>query len=246
VSRLYPDRLLIRLSPGEVAATRFSGFPRRRAVQECHLACAPAPGGEPWQGAIATLQELPRGGPCRVTIVLSNHFVRYAVVPWSNVLVSAAEEEAYLRHHFVKIHGESARNWRFRSSRSSTGASRLTSAIDAGLLEALVKHFTELPGVKLSSVQPKLMDSFNAWRAFVPAQGAWLVLAEPERSCVALFTRAHWSTVLSGKGSWFELLERALYLAPAGSSAELPNLVLLSGAAAPEATGGRWTFRVPA
>jgi hypothetical protein len=243
---LFPDRLLIHLSPSEVAARRYAGTLGKQLVQENRLACAPAPGGESWQGAVAALQGLPRGGPCRVTVVLANPFVRYAVLPWSKALVSPAEEEAYVRHHFVKIHGEPAQNWRFRSGRGSPGQSRLTSAIDAGLLEALVRHFAELPGAKLDSVQPRLMESFNAWRAFVPAQGAWLVLAEPERSCVALFTQARWSAVLSGKGPWIELLERALYLVPAGISTELPNLVLLSGAPAPETGAGRWTFQIPA
>jgi hypothetical protein len=246
VSRLFPDRLLIHLSPGEVAATRFSGPWGKQVIQESRLACTPAPAGDSWQGAIAALQELPRGGPCRVTVVLANPFVRYAVLPWSNALVTPAEEEAYVRHHLMKIHGEPARNWGVRSSRGSTGPSRLASAIDAGLLDALVKQFAELPGAKLVSVQPKLMESFNAWRALVPAQGAWLVLAEPERSCVALFTEARWSAVLSGKGPWIELLERALYLVPAGISTELPNLVLLNGAPAPEAGASRWTFQVAA
>ena len=242
MSRLFPDRLVIALSPGEVSAARWRGFPRRQVVATHRVDCDPAFGAEPWQGAVAALDALPLQGPCRVTVVLSNHFVRYAVVPWSDALDSPAEEDAYVRYHFAKIHGERAKTWRLRSSESAAGGPRLASAVDAGLIEALGKRFPKGGQARLASVQPLLMRKFNEWRGLVPAQGSWLVLAEPERACVALLAGGRWRTVQNGQEPWLELLERARYRVHDAEPGALPDLVLLGGAPPPGAPGGRWKF----
>lgn len=244
MSRLFPDCVEIALSPQEVSAARWRGFPRQRVVATSRAACDPAFGSEPWQGAVAALDALPLQGPCKVTVVLSNHFVRYAVVPWSDALGTPAEEDAYVRHHFVKIHGERAKTWRLRSSEGAAGAPRLASAVDAGLLEALGKRFAKGGKARLVSVQPQLMRRFNEWRGLVPAQGAWLVLAEPDRACVALLAGGRWRTVQNGKEPWLELLERARYRVHDVDPGALPDLVLLGGAPQPAAPGGGWKFRV--
>jgi hypothetical protein len=170
-------------------------------------------------------------------VVLSNHFVRYAVIPWSDGLSGPAEEEAYLRHHFGKIHGERAKAWALRASEAPSGAARLASAIDTALLAELRAVFPKGGRAKLVSVQPALMDAVNRWRGAIPAAGAWLVLAEPERACLALHGDTGWRSVQNAKGEWLTLLERErLRLDNA------PELVLLAGAV-PPAPPGHWTFQ---
>jgi hypothetical protein len=176
--------------------------------------------------------------PCRVTVVLSNPLVRYAVVPWSEGLDTPEEEEAYVRHHFSKVYGERAREWELRASEGAPGAPRLASAVDRGLVEAIKAVFPAGGKAKLVSVQPQLMSAFNEWRGAIPAEGAWLVLAEPGRACVALHGRAGWAGVVNGKGAWLELLERERYRLGDTS----PDLVLLSGARPPESPA-HWKFR---
>jgi len=227
VSRLFPERVVVELSPSVV-----------RAGDET-VACDPAFGAEAWQGAVAALRTLQWARPSRVEVVLSNHFVRYAVIPWSGALSGAGEEQAYVRHYFAKIHGDRARGWAVRASPAPAGAARLASAIDPALLEALRAAFPKGARAKLASVQPLLMSRFNAWREAVPAGGAWLVIAEGERACVALHGGRAWRSVQNARGPWRALLERERLRAPAS---ELPNLVLLGGAPTP-AESGNWQFR---
>jgi hypothetical protein len=224
VPRLFPEDLRVRLAPAEVLAGGSS------------IACDPTLGAEPWQGAIATLRNMEWTKPCKVTVVLSNHFVRYAVIPWSDGLATPAEEEAYLRHHFAKIHGERAKSWTPRASEDRRGLPRLASAIDTALLEELKGAFPRGSKASLVSVQPELMEAINRWRADIPAAGAWLVLAEPSRACLAMHREGGWRSVQNAKGEWLTLLERERYRAT-----EAPNLVLLAGAAAPPGSE-RWTF----
>lgn len=225
MSRLFPERLVIRLSPTKIV------------VGEKAVACDPAFGAEPWQGAVAALKGLEWTRHCRVTVVLANPLVRYAVIPWSGGLSTPAEEEAYLRHHFGKIHGERAKAWTPRASQDRRGLPRLASAIDTALLEELRGAFPGGGKASLVSVQPELMEAINRWRDAIPREGAWLVLAEPDRACVAMHREGGWRSVQNAKGDWLTLLERERFRLH-----DVPDVVLLVGARAPEKSEG-WQFR---
>lgn len=176
-------------------------------------------------------------GTARVTIELSNDLVRYALVPWNDALSTPAEEEAYVRHHFAKVHGERAKGWAVRASEAAPGEPRLASAIDATLVDALKKAF-EGKKAKLVSIQPALMARFNAARDSLPADGAWLVVAEPDRACVALHGGRGWRSVQNARGPWRATLERERHRVEGG----VPSLVLLAGEA-PPANDGTFQFR---
>ncbi len=202
MSRLFPERLVLGLFP--------------------------ASSGEPWQDAVARLAAADKKR--RATLIVSNHFVRYAIVPWSDGLDTPAEEEAYVRHHFARIHGERAKAWALRWSEN--GDTRLASAIDRALLDALKQA---LP--RLASVQPLLMAAINRCRRAIPKTGAWFALVEDERACIALHAGGRWRSVQNAKGALLDLLERERHRA----GIEVPDLVLLAGAQpAPEAG---WSFR---
>jgi hypothetical protein len=189
-------------------------FPERRT-----LALSPA--------VLERLDEVDLGA-ARVTIELSNDLVRYALVPWNDALSTPAEEEAYVRHHFAKVHGERAKGWSVRASEAAPGEPRLASAVDSALIAALRKAF-EGKKAKLVSIQPALMARFNAARGALPREGAWLVVAEPERACVALHGGRGWRAVQNARGPWRATLERERHRVEGA----VPSLVLLAGEAPP-------------
>jgi hypothetical protein len=226
VSRLFAERLSVTLAPDRVTAGRRT------------IACDPSFGREPWQGAIAALQTLEWRARSAATAVLSNHFVRYLLVPWSDAVRGEAEEGAYLRHHFRKVHGDRANDWVLRSSEAPRGAPRLASAIDAALLDALKATFPKGGKARLVSVQPALMAAFNRHRGAIPASGAWLALAEPDRACVALHAGGEWRAVQNGKGAWLALLERERHRV----EGEVPDVVLLQAEGLPAAAAPGWNL----
>jgi hypothetical protein len=222
--KLFAESLTIGFAPAELT------------VRNERIACDPGYGSEAWHGALERLKETDLGSS-RVTVELSSHFVRYALVPWSEALATPAEEQAYVRHHFVKIHGERAKGWAVRSTEAAPGEARLASAIDASLLEALKKAF-QGKKAKLVSIQPALMRRFNDWRRELPKDGAWLVLAEAERACIALHGGKGWRAVQNTKGEWRAALERERHRVEGG----VPSVVLIAGAAAP-GNDSQWQFR---
>jgi len=157
-----------------------------------------------------------------VTVVLSNHFARYTIVP-PQADATAQEELALARFQFAKIHGERARGWEVRISRAGDGP-RLACAIDASLLERLKACFPKGGKARLASVQPALMAAYNAARKRIPREGAWLLLAEPGRSCLARVAAKGWGSVHNGpETDWERQIERERNRA--GGEA-LPALVL--------------------
>ena len=225
MSRLFPERITVAVAPDQLM------------VGSRTISCDAAFGSEPWHGAIAALRGVEWKDRVRVTAVLSNHFVRYALVPWNTALADPAEEEAYVRHHFTKIHGERAKSWRLRWSAESADAPRLASAIDAALIDAIGAAFPKGGEAKLVSVQPLLMHVFNRTRAAVPASGAWLVVAEAQRACVALHAAGAFRAVQNARGEWRTLLERERHRMADAT----PALALLDGAA-PPSHDSYWQF----
>lgn len=152
--------------------------------------------GEP----LAELRE--RAAGRRLTVVLSNHYVRYAVLPSSKALRSGADWHAYARHVLEATYGTAVGGWEIRVSE------RVAAAVDAALLEELRAIPT------LRSVQPYLMAAFNARRGRLRAKSAWFVVQEPGRLTLALLQEESWKAIRTRQagpgwaGSLADLLER--------------------------------------
>lgn len=251
-SRFSGNRVLIALSPAEVALVRLQGSFRPRVVGRRAIACDPAQGAEPWKSAASSLEEIAaelKDARAKVTVVLSNHFVRYMLVPASERLDRAEEELAFARYHFARVHGERSKSWEVRLSTGPAGAARLASAVDAALLRAIEACFPAGGKARLVSVQPYLMSAFNRWRDAIPAGRAWLLLVEPQRSCLAFLDDGRWAAVHNAKGAfddptqWAALLDRERHLV-AGAQAPCGVFVhVRHGWKTPSLEAGRWSFK---
>jgi hypothetical protein len=250
VSHLFPDRLLIGLAPDALSLLRIPGAARPRVTEKRTLPCDPALGAEPWEGAAATLarlgDELARVSS-RVTIVLSNHFARYVLVPWSEGLAKAEEETAFARYCFAKIHGERSKDWDLRLSPAHSGSTRIASAIDAPLVQAVKAAFPFK--AKLVSIQPYLMSAFNRCRAQVKGARAWFLLVEPERTCLARIEQGQWAAVRNTRGSfpgpeqWAGILDRERHLAGGEGTTEDVYVHAPLGWKTPSSETNGWTFK---
>ena len=240
MSPSWRDQIRISLLPHQVTLTRVRrGWTPRIDMQRVLPCTAVQPGAVPWQATLAALAEaLPEFTARRgdVEVILSNHFVRYVLISHSDQISSAAEEQALVRHRFVRTYGGGAENWVLRLSDIGAHAGlRLASAVDAGLLESLSTLFR--PGrLILRSIQPYLMAAFNRWRPHL-AGDAWFALIEPGRLCLAQLQDNQWRTLKTIKVSdtWLPelltLLDRERLLAGVDSAASAPVYVFAPGCA---------------
>jgi len=225
----------------------------KRHVQAVQVATCDPPGDEktPWGGALSALETvLPEfaGSKSYATVILSNHFMRYTLVPWSDVLNDEAEEIAYAKHSFNEMYGRDANEWELRISSGIYGMPQLASAVDARLPMALRELFGRHE-ISLRSIRPHLMVAYNACHASLRGQTAWLVFVEEGSLCLALLQKGQWAWVRTMRVGerWHEelpfLLNREALVADIETS---PNDVFLW---APDcrdvsiASGGRWQIQ---
>ncbi len=184
---LGPDRLLVGyrprgLRPGLMTTTTVpvsgssegsAGWEPAAAALEAHLKAHPQ-----WRGA-------------SLRIILSNHFVRYVLVPWSDDLSNEKEHLVLARRHFAVTHGPVAKNWAIRMSLDRPGESHVASALDEALMSrvALAAAGSHM---QLLSVEPLLMASFNRWQQHFREEAQWFVTVERGMLCGALLGRDRW------------------------------------------------------
>lgn len=249
--RLSRDRLLISLAPETVMLARLTGGWRPRLVARQAVECDPGYGTQPWQGAVAALGtalEPLRRQSVQATVVLSNALVRYCVVPFDRAVTDPREDLALARFHFTRVHGERAKTWDLRLSPGTYGAPRIASAVDPELIREIRACFPRSGAARLGSVQPYLMSAFNQWRRALPKGGAWLLLLERERACLALADPRLWTGAQTSRGSyaapedWAALLDRQSLRMGSDTA---PRTVLVhdgTGRKTTPAQAGGWSF----
>ncbi len=250
--RLSSGRVLIALAPDSLALLRVSGGVRPRVIEKRTVACDPAFGAQPWQGAAAALGKLAeesRDANAGVTVVLSNHFARFILVPWSEGLGNAEEQTAFVRYCFAKVHGERSKDWDLRLSPTPAGSARIASAVDSSLVQAVRAAFPAAARAKLVSLQPYLMSAFNRWRKDVKGERAWFLLVEPQRACLARIEGGRWSAVRNTRGNfdepgqWAGLLDRERHRVGGDDASEGVYVHAPRSGKALSVEGEAWTFR---
>ena len=198
MSRLWPERIAVALAPAALGVVRARGPARV-------VACDSRLGPEIWSGALAALQKEVlewQNAKTAVTVVLSNHFLRYALVPRDPALRAGAEDLAYARHAFAKIHGERSAGWEVLLDDEPRAPLRVACAIDGELRRGLQACFADGTKARLASVQPYLMAAFNRCRRQLAAPAAALLLVEPGRACLARLAHGRWTGLRNLRGEY--------------------------------------------
>jgi hypothetical protein len=189
VSLLWRDRLYIALSPERVTLARVGRGLHAQLGARQSIVCGE--GG--WEDVLAEALRKPEWSNTVATVILSNHLLRYQVVPWREQLDNA-EVEALMRHTFSEVYGPVASGWELRWHSDKPATPWLASAVEQALL-ARVQAILAETKIRLYSVQPYLMTAFNHWRNEFKGGQQWFVLGEPERACICLIRDGSWVSV---------------------------------------------------
>jgi hypothetical protein len=184
----------------------------------------------PWITTVDNLETVLSGSaikPQSASVVVSNHFTRYAVVDVDKSLQKETEQIAYVRYRFGQLYGACADTWELRLDQEYPGAPFLASAVEGQLLVALRDMFKRV-GVNLQSIQPSLMKAYNQCQPELKNRNAWFVLFEQGMLCIAWLKDGYPSRVRTIKAGddWLEklpeTLEREAYLSELdGSSRDI-------------------------
>ena len=196
--RSLGDELRIALCPDRVIIARVAGRWRPRVTAKKVAHCA-GQGTGPWRACVDTLQEMLADVAWKnatATVIISNHFVRYALVPWSEALASDDEKLVWVRHHFVEIYGEAVAGAAYRWSEDRPDAPCLASALDGEFVQAIGAAFSAA-ALGLKSIQPYFMAAFNRCARRVNGDATWMLNVEPGRICLASIVSGKWRGMAS-------------------------------------------------
>lgn len=169
-----------------------------------------------WQAPIDALPAaLAASGSMKpeVSVVLSNCFVRYALLPWNPALRTETEWRTLARQRLASVYGHAAGDSELRITETVRGGPLVACAIDTALLDALQSRIAE-GRARLHSVQPYLIAAFNRIRRKISRESCWLVIEEPGCLVLALIQHGNWLSIRSlpvdahWRATFPEILER--------------------------------------
>ena len=196
MSRLWRDRLVLAIYPDRVVWAHATGGLHPHVNAKDMISCA-VDKAAPWRGALSILPEILRtvqAGGMRVTAMLSNRLLRYAIVPNPDSTRSREELDVLTRHAFERAHGDAVAGWDIRLSDAASGHPALASAVDRELVVTL-RDAVAASGARLTSIQPYLMAAFNRKDCTPRAPNGIFVLAEPERISLLAWKQGGWCRV---------------------------------------------------
>ncbi len=198
---MFFDVTTVHLRSDEVRIARSTGMPWRRSA--AHARAFPvsngAGGGEPWRGAVERLAEglaeaRIAGGALQA--VVSDHFARYVLLPWSANVVADSERIAYGRLQFEEIYGDVVDTWDIAVDQQPAGQASFACAIDRELMRALTEVCAR-QRMRLHAVVPTLVDRLNRHRRSLRGTSFCLASLEPGRLTLAFRRPAGWHSVRS-------------------------------------------------
>lgn len=195
---LWRDRLHIALTPEHVSIVRLGmGLAPREVFSKSTRCPLPEQGELLWQPALRTMKQLLQqagSGKADASVVLSNHFVRYQLIPAQPDLGSLEEEQGFVRFSFSEVYGDEVNQWSLRWGSGLDIAPQLASAIDQTFI-AQLESTLSAARVKLTSLQPYLMTAFNHVRKLIDDKPQCFVLVESGRVCFGLLRDGDWQTL---------------------------------------------------
>ena len=146
------------------------------------------------------LRRLPPRTPVHLRV--SNHLVRYALVPFNAAVVGAAATQAVARQVFRHVHGAVADGWAVSVTDAAPGAPRVAAAIDGTLQQGLIDA-ARAAHVHVAAIEPLLMTGFNAGREHLLATG-WFAVVEPGKVVLARTIDGAWHRIAAARcdGHW--------------------------------------------
>jgi len=233
------ERLHVELRPASVTLSRYAMFPRSRVTSTRSIEVTTAAGSsehppEAWRASLDTLASVlreQRGPVGRVEVVLSDHFVRYALIPWSENLVADSERLGFARLGFRNVYAHVSDGWDVCVDEQPAGQSSFAAAVDRPLIAAL-REVVSLAGGRLLAVKPALADCLNRHSRVLKEPEFCLAMSEPGRISLAFRSGAGWQAVRSRRieGSVDEMLATLLKQEGAAGSAPESGVLYLCAA----------------
>ncbi len=190
------SKLAVTLCPTQVTALRLPRGWRPKAEGPEVIPFDAGSDAADWHAPVEALRnwlEINKPIPSTIEYVLSDHFVRYLLVPWSDQLQDTAEIHALAGIQFESHFGESPAEWIFKTDVTGYGKATVVCAIRKKLVETL-EALGATHRMRLTSIQPRWVRLFNKLRNQI-ANDALLMSLELGQCILAVVKRGSWHSI---------------------------------------------------
>ena len=204
MSLLSLESLRVSLAPDRVDVVSLRrGWRRAESFAFQSAACEVNDPATPWRPAIESLAAVMPEAKFRARVAhvaLSDHFVRYLLVPWRTDLRDQTEFEALARIRFREVYGAAADGWAIKLVPTRFGASYVACAVDREFLSELRAVFARHK-LRLASVRPVFVASYNRWRRAHRAGDCWFAVCGAGHMSLCRIEGGVWRSVRTEKSS---------------------------------------------
>lgn len=182
---LFRNRLRVVLCPDKVILLGVSAGFHRKVWVKAILPCVQILDVPSWQPAVDVLEHWLRNNEIAVDIeiTLSNHFVRYVVMPFASQMNSHAEEQAWAKILVEEIYGDVAQQWQLTIGEGGYGDTKLVAALDSALFDKL----TTLSKLRLRECIPHFIKAYNFFSKNITVGSGFFVVVEAHLMTILLF-----------------------------------------------------------
>jgi hypothetical protein len=209
VSPLWRDEVAIYLAPGRVALAR-RGRGLRPSVVSATDARVTAPGATdvaPTLGVLGRLLAEEGWQDADARVIVADAWARFALVPWSNAWLDSDERRGQAQYALTDAFGEVICDWSVALGEPFPGRTNIACALRPDILAGL-DALLPAARLRLASLRPQLVCSFNVWRRTLPPD-AWFVSLDEDSLAAVHLTGGGWDRVHTVRsGNWALELRR--------------------------------------
>lgn len=251
MSLSWRDHTAVFVGADAVHAAHYPGRFARSAPRRSRVALVER--GNPAQNVAEALREALAGVQARrgdATVIVSNHYVRFALVPDAGKLRNDAERELAARHTLHAVYGDAANGWRVVLDGATGKGAAVAAGIDTALVETVVATLTAAH-LRARALRPLFASALDTARRALGNGPAWFGVAEPGRLALAYVERGTWQSLRSHRlrrdlAEELPLLleqDRLTGLVRGGGETNGRVVLASSDAVAPDLPAGSWTIQ---
>lgn len=195
MSPLWRDQLHVFFAPERVDLVRSARGLKSTDITNITAKCHQAPGKQQWEAPMHELAKmLERAEKTAMTVTISNHFIRYVVLPPEDEITTPDEVFAYAGFRMREVYAERVNDWILSVSAWSPSSGAICAAISRELMMQ-IQELALRYKIKLIGIVPYLLSAFDQWHNVFDDKRTYFVLVETGRFCIALLKDNVWQNI---------------------------------------------------
>lgn len=195
MSRLWRDQIQVFLAPERMDWVRSKGGFKPVQTAKITLPCSPIQGAPDWEPVLRQLEKnLNDAAGAELSITLSNHFVRYVILPPQAEITTPEEVSSYAAFRMREMYAERVDSWVLSVSEWSPVSGAVCAAISRDLMTRL-EQMAQQYQCKLKEIEPYLASVYDHWQKLLDGNKTYLAVIETGRICIALLADGIWLSI---------------------------------------------------